>query len=129
MVLRTAAIAFAASILLASLAGCGGTEVVSMPDYGSEEGLKIAQVVSEFNDAKGDAKKFKKAFANSPPSNRKDYEKVTYEVAVGSPKIDGTTATAQVTIHKESNYEVIDTKEWTFVKVGDSWKIKSAPIP
>lgn len=99
-----------------------------MPDFGSEEGLKIAQAVSEFNDAKNSQLKFKKSFAESPPANWKQYDKYSFQVKQGSPKVDGVNATATVTIHNESNFEVVATKEWTFVKVGDAWKLKTAPI-
>jgi hypothetical protein len=99
-----------------------------MPDYGSEEGLKVAQMISNFNDAKADINKFKKSFVGNAPSNWKEYEKYAYEVVVGSPKIDGANATATVTVHTDSNYEVVATKEWSFTKVGDAWKIKDAPL-
>jgi hypothetical protein len=82
-----------------------------MPNYGSDEGLKIAQCVSNFNDAKGDVAKFRKMFAGKAPANWRSYDKYVYEVVVGSPKIDGANATANVTVHQESNYEVIATKE------------------
>ena len=113
--------------LLTSVAGCSSSGSVARPDYGSEEGRKIAEFVDYFNDYKADANKFKKSFAGNAPSNWKEYEQFRYEVKVGSPKVDGTSATATVNIYKESNHEVIATKEWTFTKVGETWKIKDAP--
>ncbi|MDY3553346.1 hypothetical protein R5W24_002447 [Gemmata sp. JC717] len=109
--------------------GCGASSgTPRMPDYGSEDGLKIALVVSEFNDAKNNQTKFKNSFAESPPANWKQYEKYSFRVKQGSPKVNGTTATATVTIHNESNFEAVGTQEWSFVKVGDTWKLKTAPI-
>ena len=116
------------SILLTSVAGCGSSGSVALPDYGSEEGRRIAEFVDYFNDYTVDNKKFKQAFASGAPSSRKEYEQFRYEVKVGSPKIDGANATATVNIYNESNHEVIATKEWTFIKVGESWKIKDAPL-
>ncbi|MFO0798003.1 MAG: hypothetical protein U0804_11030 [Gemmataceae bacterium] len=116
------------AVLLA--AGCAGSSSVPMPDYGSEEGLKIAQLVSEFNDTKGAPAKFKKAFAGDPPAaGLKAYERYVYEVEVGSPRVSGGTATATVRLLKEADNELVTTKEWTFAKVGDAWKIKTAPLP
>ncbi len=116
-----------AALLIALAAGCGGGSV-AMPDYGSEDGLKLAQLVSSFEDAKGDPAKFKKFFADAPPPNRKDYEKFVYEVAAGSPKVTGDAATAMVNVRLDSDNSVVATAEWTFSKVGDSWKIKAAPL-
>ncbi len=123
----TISIALLLATVPAFVTGCGGSKSAPMPDYGSEEGLKIAQLVSEFNEAKADANKFRKMFAGTAPSNWREYERSVYEVVVGSPKVNGSTATAGVTIRKEANYEVVATTEWTFARVGDTWKIKSAP--
>ena len=128
MVRSTRSILVMASVLLTSVAGCSGSGSVALPDYGSEEGRQIAEFISYFNDYKADPVKFKKAFAGTAPSNWREYDKFRYEVKVGSPKVDGVNATATVTIHNESNYEVIATKEWTFTKVGDAWKLKDAPL-
>ncbi len=80
-----------------------------------------------FNDYKADDFKFKKSFAGNTP-RRKEYEPFSYEVKQGSIKVDGTTATATVEVHKESSPEIIATKKWAFTKVGDAWKIKDAPL-
>src|SRR5262245_54776023 len=115
-------------ILLTSVVGCGGSGSVAGPDYGSEDGRKIAEFVDYFNDYVVDANKFKKAFAGKAPANRKEYEQFRYEVKVGSPKVDGTNATATVNFRNESSHEIVVTKEWTFTKVGDEWKLKDAPL-
>lgn len=122
---RLALLALASAALVA--AGCGRGAV--MPNYGSEEGLQIAQFVSEFNDAKADRRKFHSAFADKPPTNWMEYEPYTYNVVVGSPKVSGDGATATVEVRKDADYSLIDTKEWTFAKVGGKWKLKLAPLP
>lgn len=127
MLRLTPSIAPLFSVVLVLVTGCGSGEVAP-PNYGSPEGLKIAQTVSDFNDAKANINTFKKMFVGTAPSNWKEYERVVYEVVVGSPQVDGANATATVTVRNESNYEVIATKEWTFTKVGDAWKIKDAPL-
>jgi hypothetical protein len=128
MVRFTTLIAPVLPVVLVLLPGCRSGSGTPMPDYGSEEGLKIAQAVSTFNDTKGDLAKFKKMFAGNAPANWKEYGKHVYEVEVGSPKVEGAGATATVTVRNESNYEVIATKEWKFAKVGEDWKIKDAPL-
>lgn len=113
-------------LLLALAAGCGdGT--VAPPNYGSEDGLKIARMVSEFNDALGEDTKFRPMF-DGPPPKRKDYSGLVFDVVVGSPRVDGSAATAQVSVARESNNAPVGTAEWTFTKVGDTWKIKTAPL-
>lgn len=120
-------LALSTVVLLA--AGCGGGSSVFLPDYGSEEGLKIAQMVSIFNDAKASPSKFKTMFADAPPAAAKAFDKYLYEVEVGSPRVTGSTATATVRLLKEADNSLVTTKEWTFSKVGDAWKIKTAPLP
>ncbi len=112
------------------IVGCGSGQQTPtpLPDYGSEDGVQIALLVSEFNDAKTQLVKAKKLFAGSPP-NVREYQNLAFEVVVGSPKVDGTTATASVKVLSDADMKPIATTEWTFTKVGDAWKIKSAPLP
>ena len=119
------------ALLTAALlaAGCAGSSAIPMPDYGSEEGLKIAQAVSNFNDAKASPSKFKTAFAGAPPASAKAFDRYVYEVEVGSPRVEGATATATVRLLKEADNSLVTTKEWTFRKVGDAWKLATAPLP
>ena len=118
-------LALASAALL--VAGCG--RGVSMPNYGSEEGLQLAQFVSDFNDAKADRRKFAQMFADKAPANWKEYYPYTYNVVPGSPKVSGDSATAAVEVRKDADYSLIDTRDWTFVKVGGKWKLKLAPLP
>ena len=97
---RHVALVVFASAAVLTASGCGGGSD-SMPDYGSEEGLKIAQLVSRLDDARGDPGKYKTMFAGTAPSNWREYDRYLYYVVVGSPKVDGAGATASVTIHKE----------------------------
>lgn len=115
------------SIILTAALGCGGSGSIAGPDSGSDAG-KIAEFVDYFNDYVADAAKFKKAFAGKAPSSRKEYELLRFEVKAGSLKVDGTNATATVDIRNDSSHEVIATKEWTFTKVGEEWKLKDAPL-
>jgi len=118
-------LALASAALVA--AGCG--RGVPMPNYGSEEGLQIAQFVSDFNDAKANRLKFAQMFADKAPANWKEYEPHTYNVVPGSPKVSGDSATATVEVRKDADYSLIDTRDWTFVKVGGKWRLKLAPLP
>lgn len=118
-------------VLAAALAtsfGCGGNRPSPPPDYGSEDGLKIAKLIDEFNEAKAEPAVFKKQFAGAAPANWKDYEKHAYVAVVGSAKIDGSTATTTVTVRNEVSNQPVGDLAWTFAKVGDAWKIKTAPL-
>jgi hypothetical protein len=56
------------------------------------------------------------------------YRRLTYSL-VGTPAVSGGTATAQVAIELSSSGKKLGEKQWTFVKQGDAWKIKAAPLP
>src|SRR5262245_52578368 len=114
------------AILLPVTTGCGNSG--SATPQGPEDERQIAEFMSYFNDYTVNETKFKQAFTEKPPSNRKEYEKFRFDVKVGSIKVDGANATAVVEFRNDSSHEVLTTKEWTFTKVGDAWKIKSAPL-
>ncbi len=110
--------------------GCGSNGSNGPPalDFGSEDGKKIAELVSDLNEAKATAQKFKTLFVAPAPSNWKTYEALNFDV-VGKPKVDGTQATAKVKIRSDADQAEKGEKEWAFAKEGDKWKIKSAPLP
>jgi hypothetical protein len=113
-------------LLSASLVlGCGGT--YRPPSYGSEEGRNIALFMEEFNEAISDARRFQNSFADKPTQPMKVYSQFMYDV-VGSPSIQGDQATAKIQIRTEGGQDK-GSLEWTFVKQGDKWKIKNAPLP
>lgn len=116
--------------LCAFLVGCGTTAPTG-PSYGSDDGRKIAVLVGDLNDVKSLPDRYKKLFATGvalSATERKKLDTIHYEVQ-GEPTVNGDAATATIAMRSESASSAdLGTKEWAFVKEGDQWKIKSAPL-
>jgi hypothetical protein len=92
---------------------------------------EIEKIVGRFEDAVGTASGLKGVFAaDALPKGTaaKEYQKYSYH-PVGKPEISGTTATARVKITNTKTGDEVSQQEWTFVKDGEKWKVKSAPLP
>lgn len=110
------------------LVGCGGGSSESV-DMGSPEGKLIAECVENFNDSTGNVSKLKKSFTNgSAPTTAKKFAGLAFYV-VGKPAVTGEQATCKVRVEKANNGNSLGEQDWSFVKEGSEWKIKSAPIP
>ncbi len=112
--------------LLMGLSGCSSNP--SSIDLGGDEGKKVAGVIEELNEVKNNSKKAEAFFVskeNLPPAKR--LNQYTYYVA-GQPSINGSNATCKVLIEM-ANGNPVGEQEWTFEKVSEQWKIKSAPVP
>lgn len=110
-------------------AGCGGgASAVPPPDYGSEDGRKIAEFVSRLDDARGDPARLRRLFA-APPANPRAYDRYLFSVQPGTVKVDGATATASVDVSAEADGRPVGTREWAFARAGDGWKLTAAPLP
>ena len=109
----------------------GGCRHTTGPDYGGEDGSKIAALVDRMNDDSNTIPKLKASFASGTPIGKKDvkaYPRFRYELK-GSPTVDGDSATATVEVSTYTSNDAGSEKEWSFVKEGADWKIKSAPLP
>lgn len=114
---------------MATAAGCGGPNPAR--DYGGEDGKKVADLISEFEDLTNKPKEFAQAFAAGVAPKgaaQKKYNSYQYRL-VGRPTVSGETATATITIEKPSTGDKIGEKTWEFAKEGGTWKIKAAPLP
>ena len=115
------------ALVLTGFAGCGSQKG---PSYGSDEGRKIAIIIDSLADDVSNTKTFQGHFASGslPKSaEMKVFAKCQFEI-VGSPSISGDTATTKVAVRDTTNSKDVGEFEWTFVKEGNSWKIKSAPV-
>lgn len=122
---------FIAAALLAAV-GCGGgsSDAPKPADLGGDDGKQIGELVDQMNDDSGRAAKLKGLFAAGSAAGAKEakaFAQHQYNLK-GKPTVSGTTATATVAIEKASGGTAVE-KEWAFVKEGDKWKIKSAPLP
>lgn len=113
------------------LPGCGGGKDLELGKAAVlDDAQKIGVVVSEISDIS--PLSAAKLFTADAKPNQATIKKIATMAFVldGKPKIDGTTATATVKIRSQSNAEKeLGSKEWSFVKEGETWKVKSAPLP
>jgi hypothetical protein len=112
-------------VLLALFAvGCGDSKSLP-PDFGGEDGLSVVRCIEDVSEATTNQKKLNEMFATgASPLDVKKISGAMFSV-VGKPTINGTTATAKVRIEKG---QLTKEQDWTFEKVGDKWKIKTAPL-
>jgi hypothetical protein len=117
------------ALALGFVTGCGES-APTPPDVGGAEGKQIADLIDRMNDDNNSIPKLKATFAAGTPLGAKDaktYPQYQYNLK-GKPEMSGTTATATVTVQKAAGGTPTD-KQWEFVKEGDKWKIKAAPLP
>jgi hypothetical protein len=109
------------------MTGCGQSS--GDTPLGADDAGKVELLVSMVNDDKSTGSVLSRHFAKgSVPKDLKKYPRYTYDV-VGKPTLNGDTATAKVKLTAEIGGKEAGDQEWTFVKEGDAWKIKSAPLP
>jgi hypothetical protein len=105
--------------------GCGeGPKVQS-------EGEAVVGVLSSFGDQASNPKTLKVYFADGkapPDSELMKFKNKSFEV-VGEPQASGGTVTARVRVTDEVKGKDLGEVEWKLVKVGDRWKLESAPLP
>jgi hypothetical protein len=116
--------ALLAALMSLLLVGCG-EEKPKSPELGGEDGMAIARCIEDLGDSTNSAKKLSDLFiAGSKPPELAKLKGCMFSI-VGKPSLNGTTATAKVKIEKDSKSSEQD---WTFEKVGNTWKIKTAPL-
>ncbi len=113
----------------ACLLGCGGDADSKPLDMGGADGDQISSLIEEVNEAVGNPKKLEALFVKgSKPADSKKMTKCSFSI-VGKPSVSGSTGTAKVRIDPAGGGQTLGEPEWSFEKDGDTWKIKSAPLP
>jgi hypothetical protein len=107
--------------------GCNKTQG---PGLDSDEG-RIGVLVCDVNDARTEPKLLARYFAPDARPDRQLLSKLKkHSIAeVGKATVAGDQATTQVLVHDGATGKNIGTVEWTFVKQGDAWKVKSTSMP
>lgn len=122
---RTVRAAVAALALLAA-AGCGGSKDGSTPMTDLEG---VEQFIASVDDFKEVPQTFGKCFAAGAvpaAAELKKYQKYSFQLD-GKPEMrDGE---ARVPIKVLAKDKEVGKVEWTVTKEGNSWKLKSAPLP
>jgi len=123
------------ALLMASsvfaLTGCGGsasTQRGTVADLNDSQ--QLASLVTEFADT-GSPLTMVKHFVPGTRIGTADYRKyIAHNYRVdGKPAIEGDSAIATVKVMAATDGRDVGAKEWAFVKQGNKWKLKSAPLP
>jgi hypothetical protein len=122
--------AFSRLVLVAAVAaaGCGRSSSSNPsggPDMG-EDGRQIATLVDRLNDDSGRPSHLKQLFAAGATADSRALRQYQYGLK-DRPAVTGSTATGTVVLEKAAGSATVE-KEWVFVKEGDKWKIKAAPL-
>ena len=121
--------AFSRLLLAAAVAGAAGcgqsTSLPPAPDLG-EDGRQIATLVDRLNEDSSRPSHLKQLFAAGATADSRALRQYQYGLK-DKPAVSGGTATGTVVLEKAAGNATVE-KEWTFVKEGDKWKIKAAPL-
>lgn len=113
-------------ILLVSALGCG-----SRAEPGDQTAAEaITGLIADAPDKASSAQAAQQYFAEGAipsPATRKRYPAYTFEVA-GKPTVRGDTATVEVRVQDQDGRAAGQVR-WSFVKQGDQWRVKEAPLP
>jgi tetrahydromethanopterin S-methyltransferase subunit H len=114
-------------LTLAAAVGCDSKPKTEQVFSGDAQG--VALLIEEMNDARGNPKRANTLFVKgSVPANLRKYVSFAFYI-VGKPQVNGAEATAEVSVQSEREGKEVGKQTWTFVKDGEAWKIKSAPLP
>jgi hypothetical protein len=114
-------------IVFVCSAGCSSSTPSSV-DMGGEDGTKVATLVEELNEAKGDDKKMSRLFVTTPTAaEAKKFNLLSFYVT-GKPTVTGSNATCKVSIEKQDGTPQ-GVLEWSFENTSSAWKIKTALLP
>lgn len=107
--------------------GCSGGPAKPL-DMGGEEGRLIAELIDDVNDFKADDANIASHFASaSGVPTSADLSRFDYSI-IGKPTISGDSATCKVRLDNATDGALVGEKDWSFKKVGGSWKIENAPL-
>jgi hypothetical protein len=120
-------IAVLAIAVSAALSGCssGSRDATAMT-----EEVTIQQFIWSLDDVRENPKDLAGWFASGsapPAAELRKYAKYVPRPD-GKPSVSGDTATAKVKL-LDSREQEVGQVEWTFVKEGGHWKLKTAPLP
>jgi hypothetical protein len=125
---RFATLVFSAAALLLLAGGCGGSG--AMPKKAPDDQM-LRGLIPSVRESAETAARFKTAFVEGAApgdAERQRYFKYAYEI---KPPVSfsGDEATVTVAVRSVASQEIVGEAQWTAVKSGDEWKLKSAPLP
>ncbi len=130
--LPSASFVFLAAVAGLLVAGCGGGVEKSMPKTAPDD-QKIRGLIPAMRESAENAARFKTMFVEGAvPSEaeRQRYHKYAYEIKSPA-SISGDEATVTVAVRNIAGkeQEIVGEAEWTAVRSGNEWKLKTAPLP
>jgi len=119
-----AAILLAAMLLMPFLlAGCGGTPVATSDQM-------LHGLISAVHGAAFQAGQFQVLFVEGEaPKDAQRLRYTKYNFEIKSSSVSGDAATITVVVRDLKDNKELGETEWTAAKVGNEWKLKSAPLP
>ena len=118
------------TLVALSLPACRRDATVDGPPDG--EVAQLRNLVTQMSDSSSNPNTFRAFFSKDatvpPETQRTRYQKL-YFSPVAAPVIKGDVATVQVSVRDDDLPNPLGQVEWTFVKEGEQWKAKSAPLP
>lgn len=119
-----------AVIALATVTGLLGC-AASHDAVQSTDDVAVVQTVKSFNGSKMDPRNSPPWFAQGALPGPAELQKLAkYDCqTIGKPTIKGDTATIKMRVLVPNTDNEVGQVEWTLVKEGGNWKIKSAPVP
>jgi hypothetical protein len=112
--------------LLFGAVGCGAKAVDGGPSQVDK--ARVTSVISQITDSAQDPAKFAKLWVAPPDAATLAKYKDYLYYAGGEPTVSGATAKCKMLLEKPAGTKAGE-PEWEFEQSGDTWKIKSAPLP
>ncbi len=113
-----------------SMVGCSCNNTI---DQVENEDTLVMQLAGSISDAAGDKEALDKLFvtpADVPPEADWDrYRKAQFRVKDNAPDISGDTATMVVIVEDVVTGDALGEQTWTAERVGEEWRLKTAPLP
>lgn len=107
-------------------AGCGGGKAGGP---GAEDRARIRELVGSFEDLANRPKEFGANFVSGKPTAAPQKYVGNGFYLVDAPNITGETATAKVAVKRINTGAWLGEANWEFAKTGETWKVKSGPVP
>jgi hypothetical protein len=117
---------FSAMALLAAVVGCSGKPTVGGTE--TVDATQVSNTISGMTDAAQDPAKLAKLFVTAPDAATAAKYKDYLYFQGAKPTVTGATAKVKMRLEKPAG-TLAGEPEWEFEKSGETWKIKSAPLP
>ena len=115
---------------LLAVTGCSRSAKQDGPPV--QDTAVLRNLVTQMGDASRGSDSFKAFFAKDAAVPA-DAERVKYSSlyfnSVGDASIKGDSAVVKVRVTNDESSTPLGQVDWTFVKEGEQWKLKSAPLP